>query len=75
MRRLVVVAVAVAAVCIGLGNPIAGAATEPLRVVSVDTDKAPEVTITVALPPSLADRPLTDASFEVRESGAKRARE
>jgi tight adherence protein B len=50
----------------------ASAATEPLRVVAVDVDAAPAVTLTVAVPGSLADRPLADANFEVRESGTKR---
>jgi tight adherence protein B len=50
----------------------AGAATESLRVVSVDVDAAPQVTLTVALPPSFAGRPLSDGDFEARESGKRR---
>lgn len=72
MNRLVGAFVAAAAALVLSTAAAAGAETDELRVVAVDTDKAPEVTLTVALPPSLAGRALTDDNFVVRESGTKR---
>jgi tight adherence protein B len=54
------------------GARAAGAARESLRVVAVDVDAAPEVTLTVALPSSFSGRPLTSDNFQARESGKPR---
>jgi tight adherence protein B len=46
--------------------------TSPLKVVAVDTKAAPNINLTVQVPPELVTTPLPDEAFGVVEAGRKR---
>jgi len=69
---LVVVVVWTALASTALRVNAATSSPEGLTVVAVDTAKAPEVAVTVAVPATLSGKELPDRAFTVTEAGKKR---